>query len=112
MLYVITKSLRGAFFNSDHLVCTKHLKDNMLRYLQDKIGCVSKDRQDIVDIIFGSDGVIDSIMTQLKTLCDLEPFCSSNTMRNNLSINLGRMSLNHCRKGSFQGCGLQITVNP
>ena len=53
----ITKSLRSVFTNADHLLCTKHLKDNVIRNLQDKIGCDFKDRQKIVDIIFGVGGI-------------------------------------------------------
>lgn len=40
----INKVIKHAFKNPVHLLCTKHLKDNVHRFLYDKEGCSTKDR--------------------------------------------------------------------
>jgi len=56
----IKKAIQNAFDSPIHLLCTKHLKDNVRRYLKDKEGCSSKDRESIVSSIFGQNGVLNS----------------------------------------------------
>lgn len=41
----INKVIKHAFKNPVHLLCTKHLKDNVQRFLYDKEGCSTKDRE-------------------------------------------------------------------
>lgn len=41
----INKVIKHAFKNPVHLLCTKHLKDNVHRFLYDKEGCSTKDRE-------------------------------------------------------------------
>ena len=54
----ITKAIRTVFPNSTHLLCTLHLKENVRRYLSDKVGCNTKDRETIVSKIFGKEGLV------------------------------------------------------
>lgn len=44
----LTKAIHHVFPAVTHLLCTKHLKDNIRRNLQDKIGCSKEDREKIV----------------------------------------------------------------
>lgn len=53
----LTKAIQYNFPDSTYLLCTKHLKDNIRRNLQDRIGCSKDDREKIVKIIFGSKGI-------------------------------------------------------
>ena len=60
-----------------HLPCTKHLKDNIRRNLQDKIGCSKKDREKIVQDIFGPQGVVkncDDSTSHETTFYKLKPY--------------------------------------
>lgn len=41
----INKVIKHAFKNPVHLLCTKHLKDNVHRFLYDKEECSTKDRE-------------------------------------------------------------------
>lgn len=54
------KAIKKAIQHPVHLLCTKHLKDNVRRYLKDKEGCSTKDREFVVSSIFGQNGVINS----------------------------------------------------
>lgn len=56
----IMKAVRHAFVDPVQLLCTKHLKDNVRRYLKDKEGCSTKDRERIVSTIFGQEGIINA----------------------------------------------------
>lgn len=53
-------AINQAFDDPNHLLCTKHLKDNVRRYLKDKEGCGAKERELIVRSIFGYDGLLNS----------------------------------------------------
>lgn len=41
----LTKSIEDAFPSASRHLCTKHLKDNFNRYMQDKVGIHTKERQ-------------------------------------------------------------------
>lgn len=73
----ITKAIHNAFPSATHLLCTKHMKDNIRRNLQDKVGCSREDREKIVKTIFGPNGIArnsdDSITLDLN-LSNLQPF--------------------------------------
>ena len=53
----LRKAILHAFPKSQRLLCTRHMKDNVIRYLQDKVGCESKTRNAIASEIFGTDGL-------------------------------------------------------
>ena len=73
----ITKAIRNVFPSATQLLCTKHMKDNIRRNLQDKIGCSKEDREKIVKAIFGPQGIAtnsnDSINLDTN-LNNLQPF--------------------------------------
>lgn len=71
----IKKAIQQAFNNPVHLLCVKHLKDNVRRYLKDKEGCSTKDREFVVSSIFGPDGAInsDDSFSYDSKIADLEP---------------------------------------
>ena len=50
----LRKAILHAFPKSQSLLCTRHMKDNVIRYLQDKVGCESKTRNAIASEIFGT----------------------------------------------------------
>jgi hypothetical protein len=56
----ITKAIESAFPNATRRLCSKHLKDNLKHYMQDKIGIDNKERLRLMDIIFGPDGLVDA----------------------------------------------------
>lgn len=53
----LTKAIESVFASSVRTLCTKHLKDNVLAYMQNEAGVPQKDRQQIATTIFGDDGV-------------------------------------------------------
>uniref|UniRef100_A0A8W8N5E3 Uncharacterized protein n=1 Tax=Magallana gigas TaxID=29159 RepID=A0A8W8N5E3_MAGGI len=59
-----------------HLLCTKHLKDNVRRYLKDKEGCSTKDGEFIVSSIFGRNGVLncDDSFSYDSKIADLDSY--------------------------------------
>ena len=72
----IKKAINQAFDKPTHLLCTKHLKDNVRRYLKDKEGCSTKDREFIVSSIFGHSGIVnsDDSLSYDSKLADLDSF--------------------------------------
>ena len=58
------KALRAAisraFPDAKRMVCMRHLKNNVIDYLKDKVGLDSHRRKDITDKLFGQDGLVDS----------------------------------------------------
>ncbi|CAC5425437.1 unnamed protein product [Mytilus coruscus] len=56
----MTNDIRDAFPSATRLLCSKHLKDNLKHYLQNKIGVEVKERNEIMDNIFGKDGVVNA----------------------------------------------------
>lgn len=56
----VLKAVRHAFRDPVQLLCTKHLKYNVRRYLKDKEGCGTKERESIVSSIFGHEGLINA----------------------------------------------------
>ena len=53
----LTSAIESVFPSSTRTLCTKHLKDNVLAYMQNKAGVTQKIRQRIADKIFGDDGL-------------------------------------------------------
>ena len=49
--------IRRAFPNATQILCTRHLKNNVLHYLKDKVGVIEKDRRRILSALFGDEGI-------------------------------------------------------
>ncbi|CAC5425787.1 unnamed protein product [Mytilus coruscus] len=54
----LTKALDSVFPNATRRLCTKHIKDNVSDHLKNKIGSNDKERNEVLDSIFGSTGLI------------------------------------------------------
>lgn len=54
----LVKAIKDVFPNATRYLCTKHLRDNVARYLQDTVGATTSDRNHIVTDIFGKDGLV------------------------------------------------------
>ena len=48
-----SKACARCFASSTHVLCTRHLKQNVNRQLEDKVGYPLRDRQDVITKIFG-----------------------------------------------------------
>ena len=59
----LTKAIEHVFPNATRYLCTKHLKDNVKHYLQNKVGVERKEREAIMNSIFGDDGIVDANST-------------------------------------------------
>ena len=72
-------AIQRCFHGCTHVLCTRHLKQNANRYMEDEVGIAFKGRQTILDRIFGKDGltesndvdVLNTRMTRLQNLIDL-----------------------------------------
>ena len=53
----LTSAVESVFPSSTRTLCTKHLKDNVLAYMQNKAGVKQKARQRIAEKIFGDNGL-------------------------------------------------------
>ena len=56
----LTKADDHMFPQAKRYLCTKHLKDNIKNYCQNKVGMSKKDRQKIMAQIFGDSGITDA----------------------------------------------------
>ena len=54
----ITKAIENSFPNAKRHLCTKHLKDNVKHYLQNRVGVNTTERNNIMSAIFGDDGLV------------------------------------------------------
>ena len=43
---------------STHVLCTRHLKQNANRYMEDVVGFPLQDRKEVIDLLFCSNGII------------------------------------------------------
>ena len=59
----LTKAIEHVFPNATRYSCTKHLKDNVKHYLQNKVGVERKEREAIMNSIFGDDSIVDANST-------------------------------------------------
>ncbi|KAL3882327.1 hypothetical protein ACJMK2_028681 [Sinanodonta woodiana] len=86
-----TKAIEHVFASATRYLCTKHLKDNVRHYLQNKIGIVKGERDAIMAKIFGTGGIananttidFDSHSEDLETIINEQhptfaPYCISN----------------------------------
>ncbi|CAC5399213.1 unnamed protein product [Mytilus coruscus] len=71
------KAIEKAFPTAKRRLCTKHLKDNVQHYLQDRVGVSTQERKNIINTIFGDHGIASADDTlqfaradsELKDLC-------------------------------------------
>lgn len=56
----LTKAIDTVFPHAKRSLCTKHLKDNVSHYLRNNVGVNCKDRADILDKIFGENGILNA----------------------------------------------------
>jgi hypothetical protein len=56
----LTKAIREVFHESTHLLCVKHLKDNVVDYMRNKCGVQQSRRNQIVDRLFGDGGLVNA----------------------------------------------------
>ena len=63
----LTKAIDHVFPQVKRYLCTKHLKDNLKNYCQNKVGMPKKDREEIMIQLFGDDG-----MAEANTTVDFE----------------------------------------
>ena len=61
----ITKAIESVYPSSNRTLCTKHLKDNVVAYMQHESGVPQKDRHRIAEKIFGEDGLTVADTSQL-----------------------------------------------
>ena len=59
----LTKAIEHVFPLSERYLCTKHLKDNIKHYCQNKVGMPKTDRQNVMNKLFDQDGPVDSNTT-------------------------------------------------
>lgn len=69
-------SISRCLIGSTHVLCTRHLKQNANKQMEDKVGLPMKDRQEILNKIFGDDGIvsardIDTYTTRVTRLRDM-----------------------------------------
>jgi len=62
----LRKAMRHAFPKAQLIACTRHLKENASRVLQDTVGCDAATRSEIIARIFGDNG--------LENVTDLDDF--------------------------------------
>ena len=53
----LAKAIESVFPSSTRLLCSKHIKDNIIHYMQTQAGIPQKDRGRIVDVVFNKEGV-------------------------------------------------------
>ena len=74
--HALRKAIRKVLPNSSNVICTRHIRNNISRYLQDTVGLNEHGRQQVLTYIFGRQGVItmsnlddyDDKMEELKGL--------------------------------------------
>ena len=59
----ITNTIQDAFLSATRRLCSKHLKDNFNHYIQDKIRSDTKERQHLMKVVFGQDGLTNADTT-------------------------------------------------
>lgn len=58
--YAFKKAINHCFHGCTHVLCTRHLKQNANRYMEDEAGIPVKDRQVILNKIFGKEGLTET----------------------------------------------------
>ena len=78
-------AIKRCFPGCTHVLCTRRLKQNANRYIEDEVGISLKDRQDILNSIFGKDGLTNSLdvdvfntrVERLQSVIDIKDGVSS-----------------------------------
>ena len=103
-----------AFSESKRVNCTRHLKNNLKRYLQDKVGLNSQKRKIIVNQFFGTDGAVhadDEITCRYRIKKAKESILSINNKELlSYSLKLETMQEENF-KAAFQSSNFSITMN-
>jgi hypothetical protein len=55
----LTKALRNSFPSATHTLCVRHVKDNISRYLDKKIGVTTQVKHRLLEAIFGNGGLLE-----------------------------------------------------
>ena len=63
----ILKAIQQSFPGATQLLCQRHLEENVRRHLQNQVGVPEKTRSEIISLIFGKDGLVNT-----KDLVDFE----------------------------------------
>ena len=53
-------AIRRCFNGCTHVLCTRHLKENTDRYLENIVGVLKSDRNTILDAIYGQNGLLET----------------------------------------------------
>ena len=56
--HALTKAMRTCFPTATHTLCTRHIEENIRRYLEKKVGLAQNATQGILRDIFGKDGLL------------------------------------------------------
>jgi hypothetical protein len=59
----LVKAIKSSFPNSELTLCTRHLNENMSRHMRNKVGMNEKATKQVVDEIFGDNGLIEADTT-------------------------------------------------
>ena len=59
----LVKAIKSSFPNSELTLCTRHLSENMSRHMRNKVGMNEKATKQVVDEIFGDNGLIEADTT-------------------------------------------------
>ena len=59
----LTKAIEHVFPSATRYLCTKHLKDNVKHYLLDKVGIAKRERETLMNNLFGDGGIVDANCT-------------------------------------------------
>ena len=59
----LVKAIKSSFPNSELTLCTRHLSENMSRHMRNKVGMKEKATKQVVDEIFGDNGLIEAHTT-------------------------------------------------
>ena len=58
-----TKAIDHVFPSATRYLCTKHLKDNVKHYLLNKVGTEKRERETLMNSLFGDGGIVDANCT-------------------------------------------------
>jgi hypothetical protein len=77
----LTKAIDSVFPNSSRLLCTKHIKDNVIDHSKNKLSMTKDERNDVIEDIFGVYGLVsanDTVDFNMKSdnLCNTHPVFS------------------------------------
>ena len=85
----LTKSIEDVFPSAARRLCTKHLKDNFNHYMQDKVGIHTKERQRLMDVVVGPEGLADagtSVLFEEKSTQVVDNKGNNNEMKDHQSL--------------------------